>query len=634
MASFLQKTLLFIFTTTTFFLKAQVKFTASVSSPQICKNEFVQLRFTVENAKEVQQISPPLFKNFIVVSGPNQESSMTMINGNVNQYISVNFVLKPKSPGNFTIEPATAEADGRKVKSNAVKISVSNTLADNNTGGSNFNSPFPGINPFSDAVAETPFRDNILRKGENAEEKINKNMFIKLELDKTSCYVGEPVIATYKLYTRLKSESNLIKNPSFNGFSVIDLQLPGQLNYTREKINGREFNVYVIRKAQLYPLQPGNLELEPTEIDNQVSFIKEEYASRQNNLLSDVFSEFEAATIPAEGIENRNATLRSKTAVITVKALPEIKVPENFKGAVGNFAIEAMLEKNNFTADDAGNLKVIISGTGNLQLVNTPEIDWPKGFEAFEPTTSDDFIKTTVPVSGRKIIDYSFTISAPGNYVTPSIKFSYFNPKEGRYKTDSARPVAFTVTKGTGVKAKPAAEIKIDNNSFLNKFFSNRRWVVSTVAVLILSGLIFWIKKDTKKKKINTQLQIKQEAVKAEEQKIADTIKDDQKNWLANTEKVLHADSVVFYNELNLDLKNYLSKKLNLPVATINKKNIFEELDKSDIDINTSVKLQQVLNDIELQLYTPFAEREKMQEMFKKTEEIIELLDTYKFKLQ
>ncbi|MGF2414702.1 MAG: BatD family protein, partial [Ferruginibacter sp.] len=506
-----------VFILTSHMAMAQVKFTASVSSPKICKNEFVQLKLTVENAKDVQQITPPAFSNFIVVSGPNQESGMTMMNGDVKQFIALTYILKPKAPGNFNIAAATAKADGRALRSNPVAVKVSNTLADNNSGGNNFNSPFSGINPYADAVTETAFADNILRKGESAEEKVNKNMFIKLDIDKTSCYVGEPIIATYKLYTRLKSESNLIKNPSFNGFSVIDLQQPDNVNYSRETINGREYNVYIIRRAQLYPLQAGNWELEPAEIENSISFIKEEYARRQNNLMSDVLREFEEASIPAEGIENRKLILRSKPTVVTVKALPDANVPVWFKGAVGNFAIEAMLEKNNFTTDDAGKLKLIISGQGNLQLVNSPEIQWPQNFEAFEPVTSDDLVKTTVPVSGRKIIEYPFTVSQPGSYTLPAIKFSYFDPKLGKYKTDSTGPVSFTVTKGTGDKAKPVALNKKESDSFLNKFISNRRWVVSAIVVLILCGLIFWLKRDTKK-----EVAITKEKLKAEEKRIAE----------------------------------------------------------------------------------------------------------------
>jgi hypothetical protein len=550
-----------------------------------------------------------------------------MVNADVKQYISLTYILKPKSAGNFTIASATAKADGKELRSNVVTVQVSNRLANNATG-NNSNSPFAGINPFENAVPENPFRDNILKKGENVTDKINRNMFIKLELDKTNCYVGEPIIATYKLYTRLKSESNLVKNPSFNGFSVIDLQQPDNVSYKREKVNGREYNVYIIRRAQLYPLQSGKLELEPAEIDNKISFIKEEYANSKNDLMSDMFAEFEDATIPAEGIENQRVTLQSKPASVIVKALPDANVPANFKGAVGNFAIEVMPEKNNFTTDDAGKLKLIISGVGNLQLVNTPEIQWPQGFEAFEPGTSDDFIKTTVPVSGRKIIDYPFTIAQPGTYVLPSIKFSYFNPKEGKYKTDSTKPVSFIVIKGSGKNGVPVMATKQQN--ILNKFINNRRWVVSSVAVLILCGLIFWLKRDKKKEAAIIKNKIKAEQTVVAMQKIVNNIEEQDKNYLAKSAEFLQADSTVFYKELNYAFKHYLSKKLNLSIETINKKSIIEELDKKNITVNTSLQLQQVLNDIELQLYAPFAEKEKMQELYDRAAEIIQLLDIYK----
>ncbi len=632
MPTFLHKTILLFLLVAGHTAMAQIKFSATASAQQIAKNEFVQLRLTVENGKEVQQITPPDFKNFTVVSGPNQESGMTMINGDVKQYISLNYILKPKGPGNFTIAAATAKADGKELKSNAVSVQVSNTLAANGGGGNNVNSPFAGINPFEDAAPQRPFNDNILRKGENAAEKVNKNIFIKLELDKTSCYVGEPIVATYKLYTRLKSESNLVKNPSFNGFSVIDLQMPDNVSYKREKVNGREYNVYIIRRAQLYPLQAGNLELEPAEIENNVTFIKEEYANRQQALMDDVFREFAEATIPAEGIESHKVTLQSKPASVTVKPLPDANTPASFKGAVGNFAIEDMLEKNNFTTDDAGKLMIVVNGEGNLQLVNAPDVQWPQGFEAFEPSTTDDFIKTTVPVSGRKIITYSFTIEQAGNYTLPAIKFSYFNPKQGRYKTDSTKPIAFTVTKGTGKKAAPAVTvIKKEPENLLNKFIGNRRWVISLVAVLILCGLIFWLKRDTKKEKIIAANKLKIAEKNIEEEGIINAIAIEEKNWLAKAEELLHGENnPAFYNELNFSLKSYLSKKLNLPIETINKKNITEQLDKKNISINTSIQLQQVMNNIELQLYAPFAEKEKMQELYNNAADIMQLLDTYK----
>lgn len=626
MHKFLQHLILFSLLFVVHITMAQVKFSASVSAALISKNEFVQLKLTVENAQQVQQITPPALNNFSVVSGPNQESGMTMINGDVKQYIAVSYILKPNGPGSFVIASAIAKADGREYKSNKVTVQVTNTLAANNANSNNLNAPFGGGNPFEERAAETPFTDNILRKGENATEKINRNIFIKLDLNKTSCYVGEPVIATYKLYTRLKSEGNLVKNPSFNGFSVIDLQQPDNVNYKREKINGREYNVYIIRKAQLYPLQAGNLELEAAEIENNVYFIKAEYANKQNNTMGDLLREFTDASIPAEEMEIHKVTLQSKPATVLVKPLPDVKIPTGFNGAVGNFNIVAMLQKNNLTTDDAGNLKVIISGAGNLQLINIPEVKWPNGFDVFDPKANDDFLKTAVPVSGQKIIDYSFTIAQPGSYTIPPIYFSYFNPTEGKYKADSTQPILFTVTKGTSKKNIVTTTVKKEDGIF-NTFFSNRRRVISLVATLILCGLIFWLKQDRKKE----QLPIEKIPVNEMPVENFDTAIVEEINYLEKAATLLHGDSTIFYKELNLALKNYLAKKLHLPLETINKKNIVEALDQKNIAVSTSIQLQQIMNEIELQLYTPFAQNEKMQQLYNDTATIIQLLDTYKF---
>jgi BatD DUF11 like domain len=607
-------------------VSAQVKFTAAVSAPRIDKNEMVQLRLVVENAQNVEQISPPAFSSFVLVSGPSQESGMTAVNGVVKQYVALSFVLKPKGPGTFTIAAGTARADGKLLKSNAVTVKVNNRMAPDAAANT---TPYPGgFNPFEDMPQRPePFNDYILKKGENATEKINRNMFVKLQTDKTSCYIGEPVTASYKLYTRLKSESNLIKNPSFSGFSVIDLQQPGNTSYTRETVNGREYNVYIIRKVQLYPLQAGTLELEPAEIENNVQFIKEAYASSHNNLLADVFSEFAEAAIPPEAIEIQKVILQNKPVFINVKALPAATVPAAFNGAVGNFSVKSGLEKNSFTTDDAGKLNVIIEGAGNLQLVTAPDISWPKGIDAFDPVSAEDIVKTTVPVSGRKMLSWDFTVSQPGDYVLPPVVFSYFNPATGKYITDSAPSIKFTVAKGTG--KKPAAVVvKEEKKSGLNRFFSNRRWVISTVVTLIVLGLLFWLKRD---KRLEEKARVETAAAAEKLQPVEIELPViEKKNYLQEAAVLLNGDSIVFYKELNNALKDYLSHKLEMPAATINKKAVAEGLNKMNVSTDTIIQLQELMNDIELQLYAPFAEQHKMQELYDAADDMMRQLDTYK----
>lgn len=208
---------------------------------------------------------------------------------------------------------------------------------------------------FDDPAPRTVNRDFILKKGEDPQEKIHRNIRSTLEVDRKTCYVGEPVAATYKLYTRLKSESNMVKNPSFNGFSVIDLQQVDNTNYQVEKKTGGNI-MYVIRKVQLYPLLPGELELGAAEIENNVRFIKAEFINQRPDIYNEAMADFSDAMIPPEGMELQRVTLQNKPVIISVKPLPETNKPAGFKGAVGNFTIETKrwVEKNNFSTDDGG----------------------------------------------------------------------------------------------------------------------------------------------------------------------------------------------------------------------------------------------------------------------------------------
>jgi len=612
------------------FARAQVKFSAGISPAQIGKDEYAQLKLTVENAKEVQQIQPPQLKDFVIISGPNQESGMSMINGTVKRYIALSYIIRPKKPGHFSIPPVLARIDGAEYKSNPVDIIVTAT-ASGNSGGSNvFNNPFGNIDPFAEPAPQSSYRDNILRKGENPLDKINKNMFVKLEVDKTSCYVGEPVVATYKLFTRLKSESNMTRNPSFNGFSVIDLQQPDHLQYHIEKVGGKEYNVYIIRKVQLYPLLPGNLEPGTVEIENNVHFIKAEYAEQRPDIFSELFRDFADATIPADGIVDQKVSLRNKPLTISVKSLPDANKPASFKGAVGNFGVVTRVQQDDLSTDDAGKLAVIISGEGNLQLINAPEIKWPEGLEGFDPKTTDDLYKTTVPVSGRKIFEFPFTAVKPGVYEIPGPEFSFFDPRNLTYKTVTTNPVRIKITRGTGrPKSITTAKDTPAKNPYLARFFGNRLRVVSLVAVLVICGLIIWLKKEKRKDKQAEKTTVVQPGNFIIENPAEEIGSGELIPLEAARSSFQKGDTRAFYLEMNQAFKKYLAGKFSIPPEMFNRKNISEHLDKKGVSLQTSIQLQQLMDEIEWQLYTPYAETEKMKDIYERANEIIQLLNTY-----
>ena len=589
-------------------LVAQVRFIATISPSSIGKNESVELRLMVENAHEVEEIIPPVLKDFIIISGPNQESGMQNNNGVTKQYIGYTYVLQPKRKGNLSIGAATAKADGKILKSNKVTVEVTNASSVNNS--SNNNSPFSGLRLFDEPpVAQTDNRDFVLKKGENIQEKINKNIFIKVDIDKTNCFIGEPIVVTYKLYTRLQSESNITKNPSFNGFSVIDLSQPGSTAYGIEKLHGKEYNVYTLRKAQLYPLQAGTIDVEIAEVENNIHFVKEDIIKKNGYDVSG----WSLSTLPPEAMLEQKVTLQSKPITINVKALPDVNKPSSFKGAVGKFILEANVEKNAFSTDDAGKLHIVVTGQGNMELINAPDITWPNGIEGFDPSIVEALNKQAVPVSGSKSFDYPFTVTKAGTYTIPAIEYSYFDAALKTYKNIHTKPMVVTISNGVGKLAyKNLNSITQSNSDYFNIISTNRLWIIMLIGLLFIAGSFLYIRRENEKKMEAALIKIDNQYNAAVLEMEALSV-----NPLVTTEdRLINKDSKGFYEALNNEIRQFLATQLTVSIETINKKRISEELDKKGISVTTSLQVQQLLNDIEWQLYTPFTDEDKMDTMY------------------
>ena len=592
-----------------FLAGAQVTFTAAVSPKHAGRDEYITLKFTVANGSNIQQITPPAFNDFSVISGPNQETEMNSVNGMISQYVSVSYVLLPKKTGTLNLGAGAAVIDGKTYKSTPLEVTVSNKKSSGRPQPNNLSSllqlPLTAFDPFSRPQADAVFDDYVLHKGENIPEKVSRNMQLKLQTNKTSCFVGEPLLATYKLYTRLQSESNLSKNPSFNGFSVIDMMQNDPITSSRETLNGREYNAYIIRKAQLYPLQAGPAELESATLDNKISFLKN--AGGSGDMIT------------------QNVSLSSKPVTVIVKPLPEEGKPSAFKGAVGNFTIDASLEKNNFTDNETGKLLITITGSGNLQLITPPEIKWPANFEIFDIHTTDNIDNAAVPLRGSKTFEIPFAVQQPGNYKTPQIDFIFFDPITASYKTVSAKSISFTVSKGKGKAITPSPiESKTEPISFINNIGKNRGVIVLALAAILLA--VFCAGKKIRKTPPTEDLL--GEEFPAENSLVTSSLQ----NPLAQTEECLQkVECSEFYAVLNNEFKEFLARKFAVSATIINTKSLAGIMDKAGTNNTVILQTQQLLRDIELQLYTPFEHNEQFKEMYARAQMLIQVLNMNSF---
>jgi hypothetical protein len=661
------------------YASGQVRFTTVVSSQEINKGEYLQVEFVVENAKQIDDMNPPEFRGFRIAQGPIQSSGMSIVNGNMSQYKGLSFVLEPEKAGKFTITGASATVDGKRMQSNSVVITVhpgdasASKGAHPAPGGSPFSNPFfqPSMpDPFGREPGEVE-KDFVLHPGENVKEKIRKNLFVKVQVDKNTCYVGEPIVATYKLYSRLSSESRVTKRPSLNGFSVYDMVDPSSDPVSVERLNGKDFTVHIIRKTQLIPLQAGSIDLDPVEVENTVHFVKGA-GNRENrrggNALRDLLDQMnDEANLGPEVDEN--ITLDTKPVTITVKPLPEEGRPAGFSGAVGNFSVEASLASNSIAAQDENTLHVVVKGKGNLPVFAAPPVTWPDSFMAFDPTAKEEVNKTVSPMTGTKSFDFVFTPRTAGHFIIPAVNFAWFDPATQTYKTAGTKPldlqVSPTVRKGNPSTAAGAAAPAPPAAGIGNFVSDHLEWIF---AALLVAGVTtyFW-RQNSRLRKTNKPAKagaapvppakpdyLPQPPPSANRTNApqlpgqpAPSVQPDAKDQqllaslptgayvpeappadpLADAKQFFeNGDSTAFYREINRSTWKAIGKKLELPASELNKSNAVRYLRLRGWDETSLLSLENILNECEMNLYTPAYDRFNMSQLLAQTERVLERL--------
>jgi hypothetical protein len=618
-------------------VSGQVKFTTMVNGQELGQRDYLQVLFVVENAQQIDEFDPPVdFPGFHVVEGPIQSSGMSVINGNMSQYKGLSFILQPTHTGKFTITGATAVVNGKRMRSNNISVIVhaggSGAVPSNPGGFGGFPRMQPfGPDPFGPPGPEAVDREDVLKPGENVKEKIRKNLFVKVQVDRNTCYVGEPIVATYKLYSRLKAESRVIKRPSLNGFSVYDMIDPSTDAVSVEKLNGKEFTVHTIRKTQLIPLQAGSIDLDPVEVENTVHFIKgglRQEPRRTGNRLQDLLDQLSGEENPGPAVDE-NVTLDTKPLTITVKPLPEVNKPANFNGAVGNFTIEASLANKSVAAQDEAMLHVVVKGEGNLPVVTAPVVDWPAGVDAYDPTAKEDVNTTVVPMSGSKSFDYIFTARDSGHYLIPTINLSYFDPFSQTYKSANSEPLELQVTPAVKRSRTVSATPAVAPEGWLEGFLTDVLEIA--LAILVCLGVLWFFWRRRSKRKVKAEVIAEPETVPEVPSPLPSSAYlpaapapdplSEARQYFEN------GDYKAFYREVNRAVWKSIGKKIDLPSSELNKHNVIGQLELRGWDATSILSLENILNECELNLYTPAYDTYNMQQLLRQAEWVLDRLD-------
>ena len=590
-----------------------VEFKASAPAQVIMGNPF-QLTYSVN--QRAKDLRAPEFVDFDYIAGPytSQSSSTSFVNGKRTSSFTLTYTytLIPNKEGTFTLPPATIKVDGEQYTSNGVRITV-----------------LPPDQPSNVNTASQQSNANASIQPREATNANAENIFMRTLVSKTKVHEQEVILLTYKLYfagVDVAQFTNNTRLPEFKGFLKQELEI-GEIQTELEHYNGRNYQTAVIYRTLLFPQRSGDIVIDPAQFE---AVLRVQNRAQVRSIFDDFFNSYTTVAKP----------LVAPSVTIHVSELPAGK-PAGFSGGVGQFAINSRISNTDLQANEAVTLTLTIQGTGNMKLLKTPAVDWPEGFEVYDPKVTNNFKNSLSGVSGTKTIEYLAIPRAGGTYTIPAVQFAYYDTQADTYKTLSTPEYTLNIARSANEESSAAVVNNFVQKENIQQFGSDIRYIytndqprfIQQASSITFGSLAFWawygapsllaailfflFRKQIKENADITRVRYKkankvaQRRLKAAEK----LLKENQKE--------------AFYEEIERAAWTYLSDRLSIPTAQLNKENIAQILSNKGVSQTVISELHRVLTTAEFARYAPTSDH-AMQDMYNDTTNIINQLENAK----
>lgn len=581
--------------------------TFKATAPQsVAVGQKFYLKYTTN--VEPEDFTTPDLSKFSILSGPevSKYRSVNYINGQYQAFstYTYTYVLVANAEGLCTISPAKFTYNGKTQMSNSVAIKVLPASAASNN-------------------AHQNQRQSQIRSQQSSEISDNDVLCIA-EYDRKKVYEQEQIFTTITLYHQGNIvELENMKFPEYKGFVCQEIDVKDEERNIGVKVyNGRKYYAYILKKAILFPQRAGELEIE----DGNTTVIMQ--VNRRGNVFDFPFG------MP----QNIRKDLVIKGTKMNITPLPANGKTDDFCGGVGSFKLESSINATEVKANEPINLKVKISGSGNLKYMKDPQIEFPKDFEAYDPKVTYKIKASENGVSGSKEIEYLVIPRFAGTYDIPAQKFSYFDVKSKSYKTLQTEPYTITVEKGENSGDGNTSVVSNYNTKedvrFLGKdirfintknievksettpFFGTTFYYLWLLIPLCIFTTLFILYRKQLKENSNITLVKNKRANKLATKR------------LKKAAQHLSADErEPFYEEIFKALWGYTSDKLNIPVAELDKESIHEKLSEHKVDEEVIKEFIDVLNTCEFARFAPSGGHGEMDSFYEKAVELIGKLE-------
>lgn len=396
---------------------AEVSVKASLSRSVTVIGEPVEFQIKITGAKNAGDIPDVTVDGLeIRYAGAQKQQSLQFGFGSARNESSVVYLYEvtPGKNGTFTFPALEVDADGQRLKTQPVTLTVQASTVDDST------------RPRAQGIVE-------------------------LIVAKKTAYVGEMIPVEVRLFVdaRVKWQPVVMPEISGEGFTRQKMAEPRR---PQEVIkNGLDHDLMVF-KTVIAAGKAGKITIGPATVlyNAQVPRARANRPRSPFDLFGDdIFGD------PAFA-QTQQVRAKSAAVELTVKPLPATGQPREFSGAVGKFQFAAEGSPLAVKIGDPVTMKLRISGRGSFDRVAAPVLRDPAGWRSYPPSgTFKQNEGDESGMSGTKTFEMA-VVPEEQKTQMPAFVFSYFDPEAEKYVTLASEPAPLKVDGAKAAAVTPA----------------------------------------------------------------------------------------------------------------------------------------------------------------------------------
>jgi hypothetical protein len=242
-------------------------------------NEEIHLNVKISGVRgSIQAPKLPSLESFEVFY-QGRGSHFSFINGQTESLTEFNYVLIPRSTGQFVLRPIEIKIGNQTYQTNELEIKIEDAPASAPSSASQSYHGIPAqtqkksgyVLPLTPMTPTPQTKSGAGPAVSSLQNDLDDNIFMRVTPSASTVFTNQQLILTYSLLTRYDTRyEGFVDEPETSGFWIEEFPMDQNVGRDTETVNGKKYVRADVKKIALFPTAPGQYTIKPGVVKTSV----------------------------------------------------------------------------------------------------------------------------------------------------------------------------------------------------------------------------------------------------------------------------------------------------------------------------------------------------------------------------